>query len=859
MTVSQRGINEPFWLVADIAPIPIWMSDASQGCTYVNKPWLTFTGRTLEAELGDGWRDSIHPDDLPRLLAVLTASFERREPFKVEYRLRRHDGEYRWMLDSGMPQLAPDGALTGYVGSCVDVNDLKHAQAELAYSTERLRLALESGRSLAWEWDLKADRDTCFGDLQTILGMADNTFVGTIGTFRNGLHPDDRDRVLKAIDEAERHRTMYEEEFRVRWADGTVRWVASKGRAYYSEDGTATRMLGVATDITARKQAEESLRRKESELMDAQRLAAIGSWQWDQDTGEVVWSKELYRIVGLEPGSMLDARNHSQLYPEAHWERLVRVRDEAMRSGTPYELDVQMLKADGTPRWVTARGEVQRDAHGRISGLRGTVQDITERKHREQSLGLFRSLLDRSNDSLEIVDPRTFRFLDVNDQACRDLGYSREELLSLTVQDVDPNANGARLKEIAKLCQQAGFAMVESVHRRKDGSVFPVEVNIKPVTLDDRLYYVSVCRNITERKEAQQALRESEERLRLAAEAGNMFAYTWDPSTDEIIRSGESSHILGIDAALPVTGQEILARIHPDDRDRVLAVLGALTPAHPQLQMRYRMNRPDGSTIWVERCSRAYFDAAGRLVRIVGMVADITQRKLAEEVLSSVSQRLLEAQEAERARIARELHDDISQRLALLSVGFEQLQRSSPDSASALRGSIDALHRQTLDIASDVQALSHELHSSKLQVLGVVPAMRGFCSEIAERQKVDVDFTYESVPRTVPPDVALCLFRVLQEALRNAVRHSSARRFAVNLVGTSSALGLTVRDAGRGFDPDRALQDGGLGLTSMRERLKLVAGELSIESRPAGGTTIVARVPLSTTVAPSPFAEGRVG
>jgi signal transduction histidine kinase len=284
-----------------------------------------------------------------------------------------------------------------------------------------------------------------------------------------------------------------------------------------------------------------------------------------------------------------------------------------------------------------------------------------------------------------------------------------------------------------------------------------------------------------------------------------------------------------------------------------------LSPERPKLQIKYRMNRPDGSMIWVERCSRAYFDDAGRLVRIVGMVADITQRKLAEEVLSSVSRRLLEAQEAERARIARELHDDISQRLALLSVGFEQLQRSSPDPTGALHGSVEALHQQTLDIASDVQALSHELHSSKLQVLGVVPAMRGFCSEISERQKVDVDFTHESVPRTVPPDVALCLFRVLQEALRNAVRHSSARRFAVNLVGTSSALGLTVRDAGRGFDPDRALQDGGLGLTSMRERLKLVAGELSIESRPAGGTTIVARVPLSTTPAPSPFAEGRVG
>jgi PAS domain S-box-containing protein len=725
MNVSHRGIDEPFWRAADIAPVLIWMSDADKRCIYVNKPWVAFTGRTPESELGYGWRDRVHPDDLSKYLDALTAAYERRTPFKVEYRLRRHDGEYRWMLDSGIPQLASDGSLTGYVGSCADITDLKHAQAE---------------------------------------------------------------------------------------------------------------------------------------LVDAQRLAGIGSWQWDRDTGVVVWSKELYRIAGLEPGSAsVDARNHSELYPPADWERITRVRDEALRSGAPYELDIQMLTADGSRRWVTARGEAQRDGHGRICGLRGTVQDITERKQREQSLDLFRSLLDRSNDALEIVDPRTFRFLDVNDQACRDLGYSREELLSLTVQDVDPNANPARIEEVDKLYQQAGFAMVESVHRRKDGSTFPVEINIKPVTVDGRLYYVSVCRDITERKQAQQALRESEERLRLAAEAGHMFAYTWDPVTDAIIRSGESSHILGIDAATPVTGQQILARIHHDDRDRVLAVLGALTPEHPQLQVTYRMNRPDGSMIWVERCSRAYFDAAGKLVRIVGMVADTTQRKLAEEVLSSVSRRLLEAQEAERARIARELHDDISQRLALLSVGFEQFQRSSPDSASAFHGTIDALHRQTLGIASDVQALSHELHSSKLQVLGVVPAMRGFCSEISDRQKVEIDFTHENVPKTVPPDVALCLFRVLQEALRNAVRHSAARRFTVSLMGTPNALGLTVRDAGRGFDPEAALQDGGLGLTSMRERLKLVAGELSVESRPASGTTIVARVPLGTHLATSPFAEGSAG
>jgi len=224
-----------------------------------------------------------------------------------------------------------------------------------------------------------------------------------------------------------------------------------------------------------------------------------------------------------------------------------------------------------------------------------------------------------------------------------------------------------------------------------------------------------------------------------------------------------------------------------------------------------------------------------------------------------VSRRLLEAQEAERARIARDLHDDIGQRLALLSLGFDELQRSSSDQASDRRDHVDALRRQTREIAADIQALAHELHSSKVQLLGVVAAMSAFCSESAVRQNVEVDFSHQGVPANVPPDIALCLFRVLQEALRNGVRHSAARSFAVSILGTPDGLSLTVRDAGRGFDAESASNDGGLGLTSMRERLKLVAGELSIESRPGSGTTIVARVPLSTARVTSPLAKGGLG
>ena len=347
------------------------------------------------------------------------------------------------------------------------------------------------------------------------------------------------------------------------------------------------------------------------------------------------------------------------------------------------------------------------------------------------------------------------------------------------------------------------------------------------------------------RRKAEEAVRESEARFSLVANTAPMLIWMSDTHKSCNYFNDSWLAFTGRPAELEL-GNGWSDGVHREDLQRCLGTYTRAFDAREKFSMEYRLRRYDGEYRWVLDIGVPRYSQDGSFAGYIGSCVDVTDRRLAEEALSDMNRGLIEAQERERARIARELHDDIGQRLALLVIDLERLQENSTHLPVEARSSMDELPKRTSEIATDIQSLSHELHSSKLEYLGLAAAMRSFCREFGEHQNVEIDFKTHDLPNPLSSDVSLCLFRVLQEALHNSAKHSGVRNIEVGLWGTSDEIHLAVSDSGAGFDREVAKENRGLGLVSMEERLKLVKGTFSIESQPKRGTTIHARVPLSS-------------
>jgi PAS domain S-box-containing protein len=433
----------------------------------------------------------------------------------------------------------------------------------------------------------------------------------------------------------------------------------------------------------------------------------------------------------------------------------------------------------------------------------------------------------------------------VNPALCSMLGFSEEEMRTRRCVEFSPPDDAQRDWALFEQLRSRSIDhyQIEKRFLRRDGSMVWGRLSVSLLNTPPSSLVVAMVEDITERKQAEETLRESEEKFRSVFRDAGIGMVIVSPEGRFLGANGSFCDCLGY------THQELLTKsveavTLPEDWPVFSQRLRtALQEGHGFHRVEKRCLHKSGRIVYTESSGSLIRNSQGHALYFVGEVLDVTKRKEAEETIASVNRRLVEAQEAERARIARDLHDDVNQRIALAATDIEKLKQDPPTSTAELRRRLSEVWQQLVAVSTGVQSISHQLHSPQLEYLGIVAAIRSFCQEFASRTDVEINFRADDIPNNLSHDVSLCLLRIVQEALQNATKHSQVRHFEVILSSAGNQLHLTVSDHGIGFDTDKPSAQTGLGLISMRERVRLVNGAINIESKRMGGTTIHVRVP----------------
>src|SRR5215469_457770 len=858
LRLSEASLHETehrFQLAADSAPVMIWMSGVDKLCTFFNKSWLEFTGRTTQQEMGMGWAEGVHPDDLQGCLTTYTEAFDARKPFVMQYRLRRHDGQYCWIKDDGVPRYDAEGKFAGYIGSCVDISELISNEQALRESEERRRMALDAAQVGLWDWNFAKDELWGTKARRVQLGLPLSGKI-KLEEVLSRVHADDRNRVRKVLMDAARTGKDYRCEYRIKFADGSERWTELRGRYVKVADGEAV-LRTVTIDVTERKEAQELFRL-------AAEGAHLGIWSWDEVKNQLVWDDATRRMFDVPANAEITLDTfYNSLHPDDR-ERVTRSWRQALELQQPYQIEFRAKTRDGAFRWVHARGRGYYDKDGKPLRMIGLVFDITEQKRAQD---LFRLATEASPSGIVLVDHQG-RIVLVNAHIEELFGYTRDELVGKPVELLVPERFRSqhpkyRADFVAAPETRAMGAGRDLFARRKDRSEFPVEIGLNPIHTPEGLLVLANVVDITERKQA-------EEKFRLAVEASPSGILLVNREGNISLVNTQAERMFGYDRK-DLIGKPVemllpqrFVSAHPAYRANFFAA-PQTRPMGAGRELFAR--RKDGSEFPVEIGLNPLQTAQGLV--ILANVVDISARLEAEE----------------EARRRREQVELLGRASLLGEIGASLAHELTQPLAAIMNNASAAMEyiKQGRLSAKQLQEILTDVMGDGSRALKIVRDVRNAIKKgTAIRGLINLNDVAKSVAHMLHPDAAANFCKVemslapdlpaiegdptqIQQVLINLVSNAfdamgetPASRRIVQITTNSNGDGtisVAVRDHGCGIAEtarERLFEhffttkkEGlGMGLAIVHSIVKAHGGTIAAENAPGGGARFHFRLPI---------------
>ena len=648
----------------------------------------------------------------------------------------------------------------------------------------------------------------------------------------------------------------------------------------------AAAVCGIAVDITGRKRAEEELRQTEERfrlLVEAAQDTAI--MMLDPEGRIVSWNAGAERMAGYTADEIV-GRPIAELYPDepAARDQSAAVLKRAEAEGTAEEEGLRRRK-DGSSYWASVTITALRNPDGSLRGFARITRDITRQRASEEALEAAvlertRKLEAESLERLRVEDAlrrreEYYRYLienalEITGILAADgtiqyistavetiLGYGPEELVGGSVfRLIHPDelaAAEATLQRVVEMRNVPGNLTTFRV-RAKDGSYrFLEAVGKNLLEAPSIAGILMLARDVSSRALIEERLRESRHFIESVAETVPDAVYVYDFGEGRIVWANRTL-LEFLPGTLQMGAEDLAGLVHPEDLPALVTVVGSLTeaPSRGVVESEFRLRRDD-QWCWVNARMQVFrYAADGSVEQIVGTAQDVTARKQAAQALRQTTQalqaltaNLLRTEEEGRKALSRELHDDLNQRLGVVAFELDALGRDLPETPDDIRAQLGAIQSGVGELCEDVRRMAHQLRPSILDDLGLLPALRSYCVDFSRREGIRVECSERGLTGPVAPEAALCFYRVTQEALRNIAKHSGSGRAAVRVGRAFDRIWLFIRDYGVGFDPEDAAGKGGLGIISMRERVRLASGQITVRSRRGAGTRIAVRLPAS--------------